>query len=684
VLFSVEWLCRIAGVAADAARLAEALTARGLTVDSIDERGGGAVLEVDVPANRPDCLGHRGLAREIAAALGGRLAPLAAGPAAAGGGERVRVTVEDPRLCPRYTAGVASGVRVGPAPGWVVQRLEACGLRSVNNVVDASNLVMLELGQPVHFFDRARLGGGGAEIVVRRARSGESLTTLDGVARRLDPDVLVIADARHAIALAGIMGGAETEIGPDTREVLVEAARFDPRSVRGAARRLGLQTDASFRFERGVDAAGIPAAQRLALRLLEELAGARSAGEFVDVDPVPTAPRVLSLRHSSLERLLGYAVEPAAAAAALHALELDPAEPQGDRLHVRIPSWRADLEREADLVEEVARHLGYERIPARVPEIAAGGASAAESAVEDRARDLMAWRGFHEAIGYAMLGAGEDAPFVRDGAPAAVAISNPIAEPLSHLRRSLLPGLLRALELNLRRGTRDVRLFEVARVFLASGAGGPIAEPSRLGLAWCGAASPAHWSAPTREVDLFDLLGTVEGVLEGLAPCAGIARQPASAPACDPRASVVWCGAAGPPLAWGGALHPERQEALGAPVFVAEFDLAAIAGIARPAPPFRDVPRLPAVTRDLSLVLAPRTTFAELLRALGAVPAPAAVEFSAIDRYSGPPLEPGEVSVTLRFRLQPLERTLTTPETESYRAALVARLEADLGVRLRA
>jgi phenylalanyl-tRNA synthetase beta chain len=689
VLFSLDWLLRLCPTDREVDLIVAALTDRGLTVDSVEPHGDDHALDIDVPANRPDCLGHLGIARELAAAFGVRLAPADAGPEPAGtpSHETVQIRIADAALCPRYSAGVIRDVRVGPSPDWVVQRLETCGLRSVNNVVDASNLVMLELGQPIHFFDLDRFevaADGRACVEVRTAGPGETLRTLDGVERRLDTDMILITDAGRAVALAGVIGGADTEIGPTTRNVLVEAAHFDPRSIRRTARRLGVQTDASYRFERGVDPAAPLAAQALAAHLLHELANAVVAPGIVDAHPAPTPPRQLTLHPAELRRLLGFEPDPQQTRDALVALQLSPEEAGGGDVGVTVPTWRRDLEREADLVEEVARHVGYDRIPVAT-EIAPPMATTAgdRGTIADRGRNILAHLGFHEAVGYAMIGAGEDDRFVPDDTPPPLGLVNPIAGPLALLRRSVLPGLLRAVDLNLRRGSRDVRLFEVGRVFHASRADDAPDERLRLGLAWCGSGEPRHWSRAARDVDLYDVIGVTEHVLRGLRPGHVWPRCSDALGAFHPACSVSWASPEGTSMAWGGALHPTLQRGLDQELFLLELALDVLDDLPRSARRQRDVPRVPAATRDLSLVLTRDVAYGEVVDTLAGVDPPAPVRFEALDRYEGPPLAEGETSLTVRVTLEPLARTLTDEETERYRHALVARLQDVLGVRIR-
>jgi phenylalanyl-tRNA synthetase beta chain len=667
----------------DARTIERLLTDRGLTVDSVSLATDDQVLDVDIPANRPDCLGHLGLARELSAACG---VPLVVGgePRKTAGEDLhsiAQLFIDAPQLCRRFTARLVRGVEIGPSPDWVVRRLEACGLRSINNVVDASNLVMLETGNPIHFYDLERVSQ--ATLRVRLAQTGERLTTLDGVERTLTPEMLVIADGTHALGLAGILGGADSEIGATTRQVLIEAAWFDPRSIRKTARTLGLKTDASFRFERGVDPEGLSGAQSMAVGLLSRLAGGTPAPGMIDVRPVARPPAKLQLRLTQLPRLLGYDPGDEAALEALRALSLDAVRLERDRIEVTVPSWRVDLTREVDLVEEVARHLGYDRIPTRTDGLPTILSPREDGDLERRSRDYLTGNGFHEALGYSMIADDEDRPFVDAGTPDALRLSNPITKTQSVLRRSISPGLLRAVDLNSRRGVRDVRLFEVGRVFLPESGRSLPHEPVRVGVVWGGAARPRHWSTPVEEVELLDMIGLIQNLLERLRPGLDTVREAASPPGLHPGQAARWRTSEGRTLAWAGRLHPNLQERLDLGVLVAEVDLAAVAGLPRSDRRYVPIPRLTEVTRDLAVVVAAGIDYRSIVETLAGVDSPAAVTFEAIDRYEGQPLAAGESSLTVRVRLQPDKETLTDLEIEAYRAALIASLDRELGLRIR-
>jgi phenylalanyl-tRNA synthetase beta chain len=479
------------------------------------------------------------------------------------------------------------------------------------------------------------------------------------------------------------MGGADSEIGATTRDVLIEAAAFDSLSVRATSRKLAMQTDASQRFGRGVDPESVIAAQSLAARLLVDLGGGTPAPGLVDVHPRPYRPEKLVLRLAQLQRLLGYKPGVTEVRRALAALQLEPEKLDAKRFEITVPSWRVDLEREADLVEEVARHLGYDRVPADASGMPTLGVVAEGGGAEERVRDLLAHGGFCEAIGYAMIGDGEDAAYVEHDAVPAVALTNPIADWLACLRRSILPGLVRAADLNHRRGVRDVRLFEIGRVFQAAGRDAFPREPLRVGLAWSGAARPLHWDGRNREVDLFDMMGVVESLLRRLSPSALPVPRPAAFEGLHPGRSVTWATASGERAAWCGALHPDLQSALTHPLLLAEVELDRLDSGALPIAQYAALPRLTAVSRDISLVLRPEVTYSSVLEVMTAIEPPAPVSFRVADRYEGPPLEPGEVSLMIRLVLQPSEKTLTDGEIDGYRLALIGGLKESLGLRIR-
>ncbi|HET7711071.1 MAG TPA: phenylalanine--tRNA ligase subunit beta, partial [Thermoanaerobaculia bacterium] len=482
------------------ADLAERFTQIGHAVESMVSTGDDTVFDLEITTNRVDAMSHFGMARELGAALGRPLnvPPLEEQAVPAGG---VRVEIADPEMCSRYTAAVIRGVRVGPSPERIRRRLEAAGLRPINNVVDVTNYVMLAFGHPLHAFDLDRLQK--QRIVVRRGQSGETMRSLDGEMRSIDSQTVVIADGARAVALGGVIGGAETEIGDGTTSVLLECAWFEPGVIRRTSKRLGLRTDASYRFERRVDPNGTRRAIEFAARLIVELAGG-TRGELVDVVAREAQPTPLALRFATLRNASGGAVGEGYALELFKRLELNP-ELAADGLRVSVPTFRGDLHEEADLVEEVLRFYGLNNVPAALPRLTTGDIRRnAVHEAEDEVRRFLASCALSEAITYAFIRADSNASFT-DEEP--VRITNSLSENTAVMRLSLLPGLLEAVAFNRSYGSRDGGLFEVGRTYHRSADG--VVERSRAAFVLFGATA-AHWGDPRRPLDFFDAKGIIE------------------------------------------------------------------------------------------------------------------------------------------------------------------------------
>ncbi len=674
----LSWLREFVDVPADPAVVAARLAACGFEVAGIE----GDVIDFEITANRPDCLSVYGLAREAAAAFDRPLAPLDATLPArpAEDAARVPVTIES-AACGRYVLAGAT-VTVTPSPGWLADRLAAAGVRPINSVVDATNYVMLEMGHPMHAFDASRLAG--PELHVRLARPGERLTTLDGQTRSLDERMLVIADRDRAVAVAGVMGGAASEVSDATRRIAIESAWFEPASVRATSRRLGLQSEASARFERGADPNGPAAAVARALALLVRLDAGVSIGDVVDVWPRPATPRTVRLTRAALDRLLGAAVPDADVGRILTRLGFG-ISPAAEGWRVEVPTFRVDVSREADLIEEVGRHWGFDRVTPRFPALrTAPRPSAPTVALARRIRRLLAGAGLQEAATFSFLEHAAAEPFVADAATLAP-IANPLSEKFAVLRPSLLPGLLDAVAYNTRRGTRDVRLFEIGSVFSAGG--------ERLQIGWLvTGAWGAHWSGSGHPADAFDATGvahliaaaldlTLEirpsGDLPGLVAgrCARLlaTNDGRTAPfgvvgQIDPRAAA----ARGVPAAdevFGGVLDLVLDEAL-----------VEAAGRARPIAP---LPRHPSIVRDLSIVVDERLP-ADSVRGTIRANAPSTLaDVREFDRYQGKGVASGRVSLSMRLTFRDPDRTLTDSEVRQAVDAIVAALAREHGATLR-
>ena len=674
--FLRSWVCDHLDGAPSADVLAERLTAAGLNVETRENVGDDEILDVDVTTNRPDAMNHRGLAREAVAARCGTLKPLApvVPEGSTGAAELGKVTVVDPAGCPRYCARVIRGVTVGPSPAWLAERLERCGIRPINNVVDATNYVLLDLGQPLHAFDLDLLAG--REIVVRRAAAGERFTTLDGVERVLVAADLVIADHDRAVALAGVMGGANSEISGKTRDVLLESACFEPLSVRRTARRLGLSTEASFRFERGTDPAMARTAADVAAALIRQLAGGEVAAGVLDSAPVLAAPRTVPLSLARLSAFAGCPIPRERALAILAALELEP-RGDGDEIACSVPTFRVDLELAEDVYEEVLRHFGYDNIPSTLPASTAGpGRRLGSWPLTERAREAITAAGLAETCTYAFVAESAEAATAASQLAdrgATLRLSNPLSARLAVMRRSVLAGLLEAAAGNLRRGAERVALAEVGRVYFADGAAAR--EEERLALALAG--RTGAWD-DSREVDFLDLKGVVESVLGSLG-VAGATWAPGHDAVLEPgfaaRVTV-----AGRVVAVAGRLAGVVADSfeVPAPLWVAEIDLACAAGEAVPS--FRPLPRFPAVVADLTIRHEVALPYERLDAAVRGAAPEWLEEVVPVVRYRGEGVGADEVKTTLRLVYRHDERSLTQDEVNAAHFALMDALTRDLGV----
>jgi len=667
-------------------------------------------LTLDLNPNRVDLACHMGVAREV----GGPPAPRDfGGPAwspewrdgeSRANGAGVTVRIEDLDRCSRYMAAVIRGVRVGPSPPWLAGRLLAVGARPISNVVDATNYVLHELNQPLHAFDLARLSG--AEIRVRAAAAGEPLTTLDGQEHKLTPDQTVIADRDRAIAFAGVMGGFDTEVTGDTVDLLIECASFDPAGVRRTRTGAGLSTDASYRFERGIDIHGQERALARCVELILATAGGEADLIGLRAGPAPAPAAPIDVRVSRVNQVLGFGLDRAAVLAALEPIGFE-ALPGGDAgdgeggaadlLRVSVPGWRTDVTREVDLVEEVARRVGYDAAagqdrrfrPSAVP---------ADPRVEKaaRVREMLTGRGLLEARSLSFM------PEDYRGNRAAVTVPNPLSAEESCLRSAMVPVLLRRLEHNYARGNRNVRLFELGTVFgYAAGPGreegadgtGRFEESGRVGAVVAGARRPDHWSGPALDFDLWDLKEIAGSFADRLC---GATIEPLEDAG---SAAVLENGAslAGPWLSRGGFRAVKDGRTVGvagavdgasvdappwaAPAFALEFDLAAVEG--RTAPAYLKTSPFPAVRRDLSMTVPRGVPAADIERAAREATSDLLRDVRLFDVYSGEEIEGGRLGLAWTFRFRAPDRTLTDRDVESEMSALSNALEKRFGARIR-
>ena len=679
----VSWVREFVDVKASPDEIAERLGFLGFEVASVEHLAGGdGVIDFEVTANRPDCLSVIGFAREIAAAYdlplrhpaAGGDGPLALAEVSTGESDRVRVTLEDPELCPRYAAAVAE-IAPASSPAWMTARLQAAGVRPISPLVDITNYVLLELGHPMHAFDLAALAGG--ELRIRRAAAGEAMTTLDGVQRRLEPDMLVIADAKRPQAVAGVMGGATSEVSAATRTVAFESAYFKPAAVRRTSRRLGLKTEASARFERGADIDAPVRALQRAIALMHQIGAGRLAGPVVDRYPARRGAVTVALSRARLAGLLGLTVPPVEVTRILRRLGLEVTD-TATGWAVGVPTFRVDLQREVDLIEEVGRHYGFDRIESTFPAMLSAAPPEDARIPRDRLlRRVLTGAGLSEAVTFGFVEARAAQAFAAEGS--IVAIANPLSAKFDALRPSLVPGLVDAVAHNRRHGRRDVALFEIGSRFTATGG-----ETRGLGVAWTGAAAAEHWSTATREVDFFDLKGIVE--LIGRALVLDLQLEPVDAPWYVPgqAAQVIADGTVVGAL---GLVAPAIVESRGAPrqdrIFTAEIDLDSLSSVAGASDErVRPLPRHPAVVRDLSIVVSD-TLPAEIIRGTIHAAARSGVatlrNLSFFDRYRGKGVPEGAVSLSLHLTFQEPERTLTDVDVQESMDRIVAALIREHG-----
>ena len=653
--------------------LADKLTMRGFEVAAVEPWPAGdgeppdAVLDLEITTNRPDCLCVLGIAREVGTVYGADLRMPELLPAGEDTADPIAVTIDDADvdLCPRYVAALADLV-VGPSPRWLAARLEAADVRPINNVVDVTNYVMLELGHPMHAFDLDRLAG--PEIRVRRARAGETIRTLDGVARRLEPEMLVIADAEQPQAVAGVMGGADSEVSSTTRTIVLEAAYFNPISVRRTSKRLGLASDASYRFERGADVEAPKTAMARARQLLSAIGAGEPRGPVVDRYPTPPVPIVVRLRHHRIGHLLGQAVDEAFVAPTLTRLGFDPQpEPATDTpvWRVTVPTFRVDVSREEDLIEEVARHHGYDRLPTTFPAMTQPAPPPGPWRARDHlVRQLLTGCGFSEAITYGFIER-EPALVVHANEQDIVALRNPLSEKGAVLRPSLLPGLVDSLIHNRRRERQDIRLFEVGSRF-CHGDG----ETPALALAMTGAAVARHWSGPERKSDLFDLTGVLARLCEGFGGVATFEPDTTGHLVPGRTARVrLRVGDETRVLGTVGKLDLGFASTRGLTgsdaVYVAELDLRPLTTGAFDHLQATPVPRYPSIARDLSVEVDDALPAVRVRDTIRAAAGPALVSVKEIDRYQGTGIAAGAVSLSVRLTFRAPDRTLTDTEVQA-------------------
>jgi len=651
---------------------------------------GDVVLDIDVKPNRGDALSLIGLAREVAAITGARVRwPTIVVPETGDStDDHVWVEVADKRLCPRFVARYVDGLKIGPSPVAVQLRLAAAGMRPISNAVDASNYVMLEMGKPIHVFDAASVSGG--TIVVRPAREGEQLETLDHVMRTLDPGTLLIADAGGPIGIAGVMGGAATEVQLTTTAAIVESAIFDPVSIRRTAHRYGLRSEASLRFEKGQEWRLARLGADRTTQLLAEWAGGRAAVGAIDTRAVDEEPKRVSYRPARVSRLLGEQIGADEMRDALARVEVltEPAEGEGALIAV-VPGHRRDIEIEEDVIEEIIRVRGYESLTARLPDTPMPQYRADPRRLEDMLRDLLGGHGLTEVVTNGLIAPLDHARFglaAQDGAT--IRVANPVTADHSELRRSLIPGLIGVLARNERQRSLDVQLFEVGAVHEWAD-GGP-SEHDDLALLMAGNGRPQSWVETARQTGVEDVKGVIEALTLRL-NLGPISYRPTATHRVfehPGQTADVVLGVTAEPIIIGrvGELHPSylaANEIRADRVCFAMLNVASMAAAWAPAPEVRDMDRLPALERDLAVIVAHDVAAADVAEAIRAAAGSYLARLDLFDRYQGPPLADDEVSLAYRLRFQPRETPLSETEIEQAIESVAKALEREVGGRIR-
>jgi phenylalanyl-tRNA synthetase beta chain len=665
---SLNWLSDFLPGQLDAPAFADALTHAGLPVETIDDVVGDTVIDVEVTSNRPDCLSHVGVARELAAILARDFQERRASvqESAEPVSSATQVSIEAPELCPFYTARVLRDVRVQPSPAWMARRLEAIGLRPINNIVDITNYVMYELGQPLHAFDYDKLEGG--RIIVRTARAGEKLISIDGHERQLQPDMLVIADAVRPVALAGVMGGRDSEVSDRTVNILLESARFDPLSVRKTARRLAMQSDSSYRFERGIDPTLPGRASLRAAELILDLAGGELLQGVAAAGSDRHEPSGLSLRLSRLQKVLGIEVPAEEAIEALRRLGLAPVLKE-DRIAVTVPSWRLDLNIEADLIEEVARIIGYDQVPVRETISIELTPPEPGARSQDLIRSTLVAGGYFESVTFSFVSDALSGDFTPPEAAALARAESTVRKADANLRPSILPGLLESVRHNETVGTPAARLYEIGSTFWHR-PDGSIEERRRVGL--------------VGSEELREVRGVIEAMLEKLDAGRAVRVVPGDRPGFAPGA----CGR----IEWGGEAigHIGRVDAQVCNKFslrhhpaVAELELVPLLLGAQLVPQLRPLPRFPAVRRDLSLVVSEQTRFEQIETLIREQKLDMLEDLEFVTTYRGKPLDQNQKSVTIALVFRSPSATLTSEQVEDQVQRIVIAARQNLNATLR-
>ena len=677
---SYNWLKEYINLNIKPEKLAEILTMSGLTTESVQKTEDDHIFEIEVTANRPDWLSYIGIARELSAITGAKLKiPLVKSSKRqmANGKKEIKVTVEEKALCPRYTARVIKNVKVGQSSNRMKKKLAAMGLKAVNNIVDITNFCLFETGEPMHAFDLDKIDGG--QIIVRKARKGEKITTIDGVERELSDTMLIIADKSKPIAIAGVMGGINTEITYTTKNILLEAASFDQISVRRTARALGIFTESSYRFERKIDPNNIIHSSNRATGLIFEMASG-AISEFIDIGKKDTPKNTVTLRLSRLSSILGLDIPLQKVKKIINALGIKIKKASGDNVNMDLPQFRCDLSNEIDIIEEIARIYGYNKLPSTIPGIVEQGEKVPPSIIiERKIREILTGLGLDEILTYSLLSKKvlNMACLTNDSV---VEIKNPLSNEQEVMRPSLMPGLLSTVLWNINRKTKDLKFFELGEIYLKS-AEDKLVEKKHLAFTITGEVS--NWVEGSREQNFFDLKGFVEVLLSELGIEGAIFKQikdDAYSYSC--AASVEILGETIGKIGEVSRMILNNFD-IKETVYFCEICLDIILKHANLGTRFIEIPKYPSVYRDISLIISKETSNTDLMTLAKDAAGTILNEIKLIDRYSGKQIPEGKVSLTYRLEYRDLSRTLEEKDISSVHSKILRSLEEKYGAKLR-
>ena len=673
---SANWIRDFVDLTVDDRRLAENLTSVGLAVEGVSGAGENTVFEMEIGTNRPDAMNHYGVAREAAAIYDLPLKPISPKLPAASNPASFPIEIEDSQGCARFTARILKNVRIQPSPHKIAQRLGLLDQRPINNAVDATNYTLWEMGKPTHVFDLDLLEG--SKIIVRRARAGETLRTLDGVERKLSPEDLVVADAKKPVGLAGTMGGFDTMITEKTRNILIESAWWDPVVVRKMSRRHALHTDASHRFERGADfESNVLSCDRVAELILNS-GGGELIGQPIDVIARRLDQAPVDLRISEVRRILGGSLDKHQVARILKRLgfELVPEPGEDYEFTVRIPSWRMDVEREIDLIEEVARLYGYDKFENTLPAFSGSVIELPNARKDEKLRSLLLALGYNEAVSLSFISHHDAEDF---SSLPVIELENPLSEEASVMRTSLVPGIINLLAYNLNRGNDNVRLFETGNVFEKSGTG--VRESKQICLGATGSAVESSVHQPPRPVSFFDLKGDVETLLNSFEHrVLSYDTQVAEYYHPGRAARAVMDGVT---VAQFGQLHPQAaaKRKLRQDLFLSELYLDRLYAHSLRQVHYSPLPKYPAVERDFSCIFPDAVSFGAIRSAVAALRLPDLRSFLSVEIFRGGAIPAGKYSILLRAVFQSAERTLREEEVAQWSSQIISAIESLGGVQ---